>query len=82
MWTGRRFTLLRELLTVVGSLRPKEDVQYIPRGSTVEVVSEPHSEDPRFVDVRWNEGIYAAFIVDLEERGEEIRASKSRSHGV
>lgn len=72
MWTGRHFRLQRQVLAVTGSLAQKEDLQYIPAGDVVEVVSEPRREDTRFVDVQWNWGVYSVFSVDLVDRSEEI----------
>lgn len=73
MWQGKTFRVKREILAVRG----REDLQYIPVGALVEVVSNHDSDAPKFIDVRWNGTDYSVFAIDLAGRGEETAASRA-----
>ena len=75
MWQGKTFRVKREILAVRG----REDLQYIPVGALVEVVSNHDSDAPKFIDVRWNGTDYSVFAIDLAGRGEETAASQSNT---
>jgi hypothetical protein len=66
---------LREAIIAIPSLRQSLTIITVPRGVVLEVVGEPQKSG--LVEVLWEGRQIAAFIRDIESRGELVAVAKT-----
>lgn len=76
MLTGRSYRLLTPTLGIT-EMDGKRQAFTIPAGAILKIVSGPTSERDRMVDVLWEGNIYTLFVVDVRDRGEEIKDARA-----
>jgi hypothetical protein len=71
MWTGRRFRLRKHILGIE-LIEGERRALYIPKNEMVRVVSGPKLTAVRLAEVEWQHRHFSVFVVDLENRADEI----------
>jgi hypothetical protein len=71
MLTGHSYRLITATLGIAEKDGKRRAVT-IPSGAILKIVAGPTSKRDRMVDVLWKGNVYAMFLVDVRDRGEEI----------
>jgi hypothetical protein len=73
MLTGKCFRLTRAVLGLE-KLQGKRCATTIPEGALIRILG-PAPEDQRMVEVLWLGQHLAMFLIDIEERGEQVNTA-------
>jgi hypothetical protein len=71
MWTGRTFRLGKPILGIE-LIKGERRAHYIPADEMVRVVAGPTPTAARLAEIEWQDHHYSVFVMDLENRAEEI----------
>ena len=72
MFIARRFRIHKETLAV-GIVDGEPKAVILPAEAILRVVSGPTGQGDRMVDVMWDGQTVTMFVIDLQERGTEIK---------
>ena len=72
MVSGQHFRLLAETLGIETIGEDNRISVMVPAGETIAVLTGPHSDDKRMVEVQWGEKKLMMFVEDIENRGAQI----------
>jgi hypothetical protein len=72
--SGNPYALSASTIAIVSSADGKRVAVQIPRGAVVQVLAGP-TEGNRLIEVRWDGKDCEIFTIDLQERGQAVRAA-------
>ena len=73
MVSGQHFRLLVDTLGIETIGEENRISVMVPAGETITILSGPHSDYRRMVDVQWGDKTLMMFVVDIEKRGEDVK---------